>query len=260
VFYTQGVIGSSPLPPTIASNYTQSNTGIPPNTTKSADLDPLTINFPLNDFFQDIFQNVRKVPQRPLAAPDYALKLGQEFVFAMTLEEAVKIYAICARAENKSERTVEWVTGAAKRLAAFAGSSSIEIADIDTNLIRRFILSLDEQPAFTNHPFNKPRTRPVSPETKSNYVRGLKSLFSRLLQEGYISNNPMARIKTPKVPTREPVILSESEISRLFSVMDKSTPKGFRDYAIFLTLLDSGMKPNSFCPATAGSSPLLVRP
>jgi len=168
----------------------------------------------------------------------------------MTLEEAVKIYAICNRAENKSERTVEWVAGAARRLQVFVGSEILDICFIDTNLIRRFILSLDEQPAFTNHPFNKPLRRPVSPETKSNYVRGLKSLFSRLLQEGYISENPMTRIKTPKIPTREPVILSESEISRLFGAMDKSTPKGFRDYAVFLSSLDTGMRVLELCSLT----------
>ena len=67
--------------------------------------------------------------------------------------------------------------------------------------------------------------RPVSPETKSCYVRGLKALFSRLLQEGYIYDNPMDKIKTPKIPTREPVILSETEISRLFGVIDKKLPK-----------------------------------
>jgi len=165
----------------------------------------------------------------------------------MTLEEAVKIYAICARAENKSERTVEWVTGAARRLQAFTGSDNLDITAINTNLIRRFILSLDEKPAFTNHPFNQPLTRPVSPETKSCYVRGLKALFSRLLAEGYVSENPMARVKTPKVPTREPVILSESEISRLFGAIDKTTPKGFRDYAMFLAALDSGMRVSEKC-------------
>jgi len=165
----------------------------------------------------------------------------------MTLEEAVKIYTICARAENKSERTVEWVVGAARRLAIFAGGASIEIDAVDTNLVRRFILSLDEIPAFANHPYNKALTRPVSPETKSCYVRGLKALFSRLLQEEYISDNPMARIKTPKVPTREPEIFTETEITRLFGVMDRTTPKGFRDYAMFLTELDTGMRVSEQC-------------
>jgi len=168
----------------------------------------------------------------------------------MTLQEAVQIYAICARAENRSERTVEWVTGAAKRLAAFGGSENLDITTIDTDLIRQFILSLDEQPAFTNHPFNRPLTRPVSPETKSCYVRGLKALFSRLFAEGYSSYNPMSRIKTPKVPIREPEILSEAEITRLFSVMDKSTAKGFRDYTLSLTLLDTGMRVSELCQLT----------
>ena len=190
------------------------------------------------------------MPERYIHVSPGVLGLPVGGKIAMTLQEAVQIYAICARAENKSGRTVEWVTGAARRLAAFAGGESLDISSVNANLLRRFIISLDEEPAFTNHPFSRPLTRPVSPETKSCYVRGLKSLFSRLFQEGYISHNPMDKIKTPKVPTREPVILSEAEISRLFSVMDKNTPKGFRDYTIFLTLLDSGMRVSELCSLT----------
>jgi site-specific recombinase XerD len=78
-------------------------------------------------------------------------------------------------------------------------------------------------------------------------VRGLKALFSRLLQEGYITDNPMAKIKTPKVPSREPVVLTEAEISRLFGTIDKKTAKGYRDYTVFLSLLDTGMRVLELC-------------
>jgi len=168
----------------------------------------------------------------------------------MNLQEALEVYEICARAENKSERTIEWVKLSAKRLQNFVGKEITDIRSISTGLLRRFVISLDKEPAFANHPFNQPLARPVSPETKSNYVRGLKSLFSRLLQEDYISNNPMAKIKTPKVPTREPVILDESEISRLFGAINKRIAKGFRDFCIFLTLLDTGMRVSELCQLT----------
>jgi len=61
----------------------------------------------------------------------------------MTLQEAVKIYTICARAENKSERTIEWVEGAARRLQAFTGCKVLDICFISADLIRWFIISLD---------------------------------------------------------------------------------------------------------------------
>lgn len=116
----------------------------------------------------------------------------------MTLEKAVRIYTICVRAENKSERTVDWVKGAAGRLAFFICGVDINLGSITADLVRRFIISLDEQPAYAGHPYNKPLKRPVSPETKSCYVRGLKALFSRLVQEGYIPKNPPGQDQDPQ--------------------------------------------------------------
>lgn len=156
---------------------------------------------------------------------------------AITLQEALKIYTICVRSENKSERTVEWVTNAARRLTEFAGGDDIPLGSITPDFVRRSIISLGKRPAFTGHPHNKPLPRLVSPETKSNYVRGLKALFSRLKQEGYFRRNPMDKIKTPKVPAREPTILDEKDLSRFFKMIDKRTPKGYRDYTMCLTFL-----------------------
>jgi len=165
----------------------------------------------------------------------------------MNLDEAVRVYTVCARAENRSERTVEWVAGSTKRLAAFIGSDAIDVRTITVDTVRRFILNLGERRAFADHRFNKPLSKPVTPETVSSYVRGLKSLFSSLFQEGYIQKNPLARIRTPKVPVREPVILAEEEIARLFGAIDKKTSGGFRDYSVFLTLLDTGMRVSELC-------------
>ena len=73
-------------------------------------------------------------------------------VIDMTLREALKIYEICVRAENKSERTVEWVINAARQLPEFAGGNDIDLRSITPDFIRRFIISPDERPAFTGHP------------------------------------------------------------------------------------------------------------
>jgi integrase/recombinase XerD len=246
MLYTHGVTSSSLVPPTKIKKQPQKDAPKPPNTSGHEVSDPITARSPAPDIFQD----VRNVPQRYIQLPRELISCPVEEQYTMNLQEALDVYEICARSENKSEHTITWVKQASKRLQNFVGKEIEDICSLNTGLLRRFVLSLDKEPAFANHPFNHPLKRPVSPETKSNYVRGLKSLFSRLLSEGYIKENPMARIKTPKVPTREPVILDLSELSSLFGVINKTVAKGFRDFCIFLTLLDTGMRVSELCQLT----------
>jgi integrase/recombinase XerD len=239
---TQEVGGSNPPGSTKAPDYAQKTPSTSRKTSGSANSDPLSINFAT--FVEGVALSRIGIRGNRLSLSKEALK--------MTLEEAVRIYTICVRAENKSERTVDWVKGAAGRLAFFIGRVDINLGSITADLVRRFIISLDEQPAYAGHPFNKQLKRPVSPETKSCYIRGLKALFSRLVQEGYIPKNPLARIKTPKVPARVPTILDEKELSKFFKVIDKSTASGFRDYAMCLTFLDTGMRASELSGLTTG--------
>lgn len=51
---------------------------------------------------------------------------------------------------------------------------------------------------------------------------------------------------------KEPEILTEVEISRLFAVNDRHTPLDFRDYTIFMTLLDTGLRISELCALSVG--------
>ena len=130
----------------------------------------------------------------------------------MKLQEAVRLYTVCAKAENKSDRTIEWVTCAARYLGRFLGDESADIAVVDADCLRRFILALREQPAYIHHPTNKVKERPIKPESASCYVRAIKSLFAMLTREGYLQENPIARVKAPKVPIKEMPVLTEAKV------------------------------------------------
>ncbi|MCJ7769744.1 MAG: hypothetical protein MUO92_04655, partial [Dehalococcoidales bacterium] len=101
---------------------------------------------------------------------------------AMNLMQAASAYTVVARAEGRSERTVEWVSSAARYFDRFLGDRAADIGTIDATCLRQFILTPQKQPVFTYHPGKMPGDRTISMETIACYVRAIKSLFSFLFR------------------------------------------------------------------------------
>ena len=58
-------------------------------------------------------------------------------------------------------------------------------------------------------------SKTLKPSSLAHRVRSMKSLFRWSHEEGYISKNPAAKIKEPKVGKRIPKFLTEREIEHL---------------------------------------------
>ena len=73
-----------------------------------------------------------------------------------TLSDALAAYRICAQAEGKSPRTVQWITSSVGYFADFLGGNH-NISTITANDLRRFIIALQQCKKYRNHPYNKPQ-------------------------------------------------------------------------------------------------------
>ena len=72
------------------------------------------------------------------------------------------------------------------------------------------------------------------------YVRTIKAFWSWLMDEGYISHNPMSTLKLPKTPKKVISTFSPEQIQKVLNAIDQKNSHGFRNYTIILLLLDSG--------------------
>lgn len=160
----------------------------------------------------------------------------------MTLQDALVAYKTYARAEGKSPKTIRWIVSSVGYFADFLGPGSQDIASITGNDLRRFIIALREKRKFSHHPYNKPQQAKLSPQSIETYARAVRAFFGFLYREGFIETNPVEKVKMPKVPETIVPTFSQKEIEKLLAQPAKHSNQGFRDYAILLTLVDTGVR------------------
>lgn len=130
----------------------------------------------------------------------------------------------------------------------------IQTVDLVTEaVIRRYINDLQERGKYTcyvndlskkkNYPERRRDYRkPVSTGTINNYIRNIRVFFNWMEREYIIKRNPMKKIRQLKYNHQAKVFLSDDELKKLLSKMDKSYFAEHRDYVMTLLMLDSGMR------------------
>jgi site-specific recombinase XerD len=84
--------------------------------------------------------------------------------------------------------------------------------------------------------------RGLKDTTQHAHARGIKTWLRWLVEEGDLDDNPMRRVAMPRLEARIPAPFSPDNVRALLAACDRQTPIGARNYAICLTLLDSGLR------------------
>ncbi|MGH9059032.1 MAG: tyrosine-type recombinase/integrase, partial [Acidimicrobiales bacterium] len=80
------------------------------------------------------------------------------------------------------------------------------------------------------------------PATANNRYRALARLFAYLVDEGEITDSPMAKMRPPKVPEPATAVVGDDELRRLFAACDAKSFEGRRDHAMIRLLADTGCR------------------
>lgn len=84
--------------------------------------------------------------------------------------------------------------------------------------------------------------REYSKATAARKLATLRSFYKFCLRRGYIAQNPVASIRTPKQEKRLPKFLEVEQIQKLLTTPDDSTLLGARDRAMLETLYSTGVR------------------
>lgn len=129
------------------------------------------------------------------------------------------------RASNRSERTIDSYLLALRQLVEVTGD--VPASEVSTDDVRRFLVRVIETRA---------------PATARQRHASLKQFFKWAFEEGEIDQDPMARVKAPKIVEQPVEVLTPDEVRRL---LDAASGTGFnesRDSAIILVLYDTGIR------------------
>jgi site-specific recombinase XerD len=154
------------------------------------------------------------------------------------LGNLIEGFRLSCQTEGKSPKTTEWYSTFLHRFHRFLSlrDNITAIENISRQQIRAFIHYLQTE-VKTPHKHN-----PLSGATIQGYVRTLKAFFSWAVREGYIENNPMTGVPVPRALVKLVSTLNDEQLARLMVICQKTNPEGYRNMAILLLLLDTGIR------------------
>jgi site-specific recombinase XerD len=158
-----------------------------------------------------------------------------------TLSDALTAYRISARAEGKSPKTIEWITCSLGYFREFLGGDP-DIRAITGDDLKRFIIAFQQRSKYAKHRYVKPHKEALSPQSIQTYARAVRAFFGHLAHEGLIEQNPVQKVRMPKVPSKVVPTFSGKEVERLLAQPDRATNRGFRDYTLLLVFVDTAAR------------------
>jgi site-specific recombinase XerD len=170
------------------------------------------------------------------------------------IEDLISRFELSNLADGKSQKTIWWYGDILKCLSRYLKESGqpSDIASFTIDNIRKYILHLAHRSKFDRHPYTPKQDLLLSPQTIRAHVRGLKAFSSWLHREKYTKENRLQNLRLPKAPIKIMEPLTQQEIEQIISNINKNSPTGFRNYAIFVTALDNGLRALELANITLG--------
>jgi integrase/recombinase XerD len=128
-----------------------------------------------------------------------------------------------------SKNTLESYNRDLRRFISFVGETGkVSFEEINKTDILSYVLKLKED--------NK------ASSTISRNIASLRTLFTYLINMGYIKSNPTMELESPKQEKKLPEVLSLEEINNLLAQPDEDTSIGRRDKAMLELLYATGIR------------------
>jgi len=177
-----------------------------------------------------------------------------EIRIGITIDELVDRYELSNHADGKSPKTIKWYSEILWSFSAYIKERRgySDISNFNMDLAREYIVYLRNKHKFQGHPYIPEQGHLLSPKTVQCHVRALKAFSSWLYNEGCTDGNRLGHLKLPKAPSKIMEPLTSEEIEMVSAAIDKSSPAGMRNYAVVVTLLDTGLRASEIAGVTLG--------
>jgi len=146
------------------------------------------------------------------------------------------------KSKNLSQVTIGGYESILKDFGRFLSQKGyLKINQINQGVIGEYLLSLTDK-EIINQANGKVMRVGLSSYARRNRFAAIRVFFNYLVEYGYIVENPVQKLKSPKLEKKLIQTFSTEQLSKLLSMPNQKVLYGYRDYAIMLTLLDTGMR------------------
>lgn len=138
-------------------------------------------------------------------------------------------FARFLRASNRSPRTIRTYGEAVEGLSRYLTERGMprQVSAIRREHVEAYIESILAQ---------------WTAATALNRYQGLRQFWNFLVEDGEITESPMARMRPPKVPEAPPPVLTDDELRALLKAAEGGTFEQRRDTALLRVLIDTGAR------------------
>ncbi|MHB8576246.1 MAG: tyrosine-type recombinase/integrase [Dehalococcoidia bacterium] len=165
---------------------------------------------------------------------------------ALPLKGFIRLYETDLKAERKTAKTIATygyvLTKFSQWYTAEYGAAPT-LSTVTAVQVRLFLVAVQDKPKWQGHPtLEGVTTATLSGATLHIYVRTLKTFGGWLAREGHLPDDPLRTLRLPKVDQKQLVPLTEAEERTLLATYDENQPGDCRSKAIFLLMLDTGLR------------------
>lgn len=167
----------------------------------------------------------------------------------LSLAQMLDLLCKCKQAEGKSIHTIDWYRQCVGAYGHWLVQQDISptLEHFTLELVRSYIVNLQQRPAFEEHPSVPVQARKLSDHTINSAARALRAFSNWLFSEQYTKEPVLARLQMPRMSKKIQDILTPEEIGAVIGSLNPRTEIGARDQAAFLLLLDTGMRAGELC-------------
>lgn len=146
------------------------------------------------------------------------------------------------KARRLSQKTIRRYHDDNSRLIDFLNSRRIRHTNrTKPEHLRTFFAQLHESEPKRQTTITERNNNHLSPFTTAGIYRSIKTFFRWTEREGYLTSNPMNRLRPPKTPKQIVRRLSEAQLEALLEEIQQ-TKEPARNLALILLLVDSGLR------------------
>jgi site-specific recombinase XerD len=147
----------------------------------------------------------------------------------MNAHELLDLFLAAQASQNHSVRTIDWYRYEVGRFFAWLQTNNLHNGNwLHAAVIERYLADS--------------RSSGNQPATVAGHYRGLRVFFAWLVERHYIERSPLADVKPPKVPKKQPKRAVLSEFVRLLDSLPEDDWIGLRDRLIVNVLFLCGVR------------------